>query len=180
MVYFPMSSYLSIFCVYFYCYSAVSWDFHILNHPSHKNFILESYSAQSTIIFAKLGSTYTPHMYLIECHLPFFLTWSFRKIRTFFCISVNSQHWITVVSANCVTSFLQPLTRPFANMGYHSLWFILIIFLPVRNKHLFLLCFLSFRKLFIYYFILSHLHIVSSLHEKFFSFLLQILVDYDT
>lgn len=42
LVCFPKSSYLPVFCVYFYCYSALSWGFHTLNHPSHKNFILES------------------------------------------------------------------------------------------------------------------------------------------
>lgn len=38
---FPNSSYLLIFCIFFYYYSTLSWGFHTLNHPSHKNFILE-------------------------------------------------------------------------------------------------------------------------------------------
>lgn len=166
LVCFPKSSYFPIFCVYFYCYSALSWNFYILNHPSHKKFypwvLVSSEHLQS-------WDPPIPHIcLLLECHLPFFFTCSF-KVRTFFIISVNSQHWITVVSAKSATSSLQLLARPFANVGYHSLWVYSGNFPSLWEMNIY--SYFVSHLLWGYlsnYFILSHLLVFTSLQWEVF------------
>lgn len=110
-----------------------------------------------------------PHIcLLLECHLPFFFTCSF-KVRTFFSISVNSQHWITVVSAKSATSSLQPLARPFANVGYHSLWVYSGNFPSLWEMNIY--SYFVSHLLWGYlsnYFILSHLLVFTSLQWEVF------------